>query len=47
MRLQLRGETLDLDPSGALFLPRWAMLVVADLHLEKGGAFARQSAAAL
>ena len=42
MRLQLQGETLDLDPSGALFLPRWAMLVVADLHLEKGGAFARR-----
>jgi uncharacterized protein len=42
MRLQLQGETLDLDPSGAVFLPRWAMLVVADLHLEKGGAFARR-----
>ncbi len=42
MRLQLLGETLDLDPSGAVFLPRWAMLVVADLHLEKGGAFARR-----
>ena len=42
MRLQLQGETLELDPSGALFLPRWAMLVVADLHLEKGGAFARR-----
>ena len=41
MRLQLQDETLELDPSGALFLPRWAMLVVADLHLEKGGAFAR------
>lgn len=42
MRLQLQGETLDLDPSGALFLPRWAMLVVADLHLEKGTTFARR-----
>ena len=42
MRLQLQGETLDLNPSGAVFLPCWAMLVVADLHLEKGGAFARR-----
>ena len=42
MRVQLQGETLDLDPSGALFLPRWAMLVVADLHLEKGSTFARR-----
>ena len=42
MRLQLQGELLDLDPSGAVFLPRWAMLAVADLHLEKGGAFARR-----
>ena len=42
MRLQFQGQTLDLDPSGAAFLPRWAMLVVADLHLEKGGAFARR-----
>lgn len=42
MQLQLSGQTIALDPSGALFLPRWAMLVVADLHLEKGGAFARR-----
>ena len=42
MRVQLAGETIELDPAGAAFLPRWAMLVVADLHLEKGGAFARR-----
>ncbi|ACK49243.1 conserved hypothetical protein [Methylocella silvestris BL2] len=28
------------DPSGALFWPRESLLVVADLHLEKGSAFA-------
>ena len=28
------------DPAGALFWPDEAMLVVADLHLEKGSAFA-------
>ena len=42
MRVQLAGETIELDPAGAAFLPRRAMLVVADLHLEKGGAFARR-----
>ena len=42
MRLQLLDETLDLDPSGAVFWPRFAMLIVADLHLEKGSTFARR-----
>ena len=42
MQLQLLGQSLELDPSGAVFWPRYAMLVVADLHLEKGGAFARR-----
>jgi DNA ligase-associated metallophosphoesterase len=42
MRLLLCGQTLELDPGGALFWPRHAMLVVADLHLEKGRAFARR-----
>ena len=41
MRIQILGHTLELDPAGAVFLPRWAMLVVADLHLEKGSTFAR------
>lgn len=36
------GETLLLDPLGVLFWPATAMLVVADLHLEKGSAFARR-----
>lgn len=30
------------DPSGALFLPDMKMLVVSDLHLEKGSSFARR-----
>ena len=30
------------DPSGALYLPELAMLVVSDLHLEKGSSFARR-----
>lgn len=42
MQLHLQGQTLELDPAGAVFWPRHAMLVVADLHLEKGGAFARR-----
>jgi DNA ligase-associated metallophosphoesterase len=42
MQLQFQGQTLELDPAGAMFWPRYAMLVVADLHLEKGGAFARR-----
>ena len=35
-------ETLLLDPLGVLWLPARATLVVADLHLEKGSAFARR-----
>ena len=42
MHLELHGQTLELDPAGAVFWPRYAMLVVADLHLEKGGAMARR-----
>jgi uncharacterized protein len=36
------GERLLLDPLGVVFLPALATLVVADLHLEKGSAFARR-----
>jgi DNA ligase-associated metallophosphoesterase len=36
------GEHLLLDPAGALFWPRLCLLAVADLHLEKGSACARQ-----
>ena len=42
MQFELLGQSLELDPSGAVFWPRYAMLAVADLHLEKGGALARR-----
>ena len=40
--VHLAGERLMLDPSGALFWPARRMLVVSDLHLEKGSSYARQ-----
>jgi len=39
---ELRGVATIYDPSGALFLPDLHMLVVSDLHLEKGSSFARR-----
>lgn len=38
----LAGERLVLDPECALWWPGERLLVVADLHLEKGSAFARR-----
>jgi uncharacterized protein len=38
--LTLAGATLIADPGGALYWPDEKLLVVADLHLEKGSAFA-------
>ncbi|MEO9191343.1 MAG: ligase-associated DNA damage response endonuclease PdeM [Acetobacteraceae bacterium] len=38
----LAGERLMLDPAGALYWPAREMLVVSDLHLEKGSFFARR-----
>ncbi len=38
--IALCGATLAADPSGALLWPAERALVVADLHLEKGSAFA-------
>jgi len=38
--LTLAGVTLIADTSGALFWPEERMLIVADLHLEKGSSFA-------
>ena len=40
--LEHGGEALTLDPLGVLWLAARATLVVADLHLEKGSAFARR-----
>ena len=39
--LHFAGERLLLDPAGALFWPAQRLLGVADLHLEKGSAAAR------
>jgi uncharacterized protein len=40
MEILFGGETVVLDACGALFLPDHDVLVVADLHLEKGSFFA-------
>jgi len=39
-QIRLNGSMLTADPSGALLWPARETLVVADLHLEKGSAFA-------
>ncbi|MCK0196053.1 ligase-associated DNA damage response endonuclease PdeM [Ancylobacter sp. 6x-1] len=39
-RIALAGAELVLDPFGAVYLPAERALIVADLHLEKGSAFA-------
>jgi uncharacterized protein len=39
-RLTVAGETVTLRPSGAMWLEAAATLVVADVHFEKGSAFA-------
>ena len=40
--LAVAGVALVADPAGALYWPDEKLLVVADLHLEKGSAFARR-----
>jgi hypothetical protein len=40
--IHLAGERLMLDPAGALIWPETGMLIVADLHLEKGSSYARR-----
>jgi DNA ligase-associated metallophosphoesterase len=42
VELALASTRVVLRPSGALWLPDEAALVVADLHLEKGSAYARR-----
>ena len=42
MRLADGGEELALDASGLLHWPARRLIVVADLHLEKGAAYARR-----
>jgi DNA ligase-associated metallophosphoesterase len=41
-QLELNGTVAICDPSGGLYLPDLSLLVVSDLHLEKGAAFARR-----
>ena len=40
--LHLAGERLMLDPSGVMMWPVESVLVVSDLHLEKGTSYARR-----
>jgi len=40
MQVSFMGNTLSLDPSGCLFWHEEKLLVVSDLHLEKGSSFA-------
>ena len=39
--IEVNGECLLLDPAGAIYWPAEQTLVVADLHFEKGSAYAR------
>lgn len=43
-RIALAGVAFLADPSGALFDPAAGLMLVADLHLEKGSAFAARAA---
>src|SRR5882757_8225624 len=40
--VRVAGVTLAADCAGALYWPEEGLLVVADLHLEKGSSFARR-----
>lgn len=42
VNLKINGIAATCDPTGGLFLPDQSILVVSDLHLEKGSAFARR-----
>lgn len=42
LEIAVAGERAVCDPSGALFLPTDRLLVVSDLHLEKGSSYARR-----
>ncbi len=42
MNILFCGQELYLQPSGAVFWPQENLLIVADLHLEKGSSFARR-----
>lgn len=40
LSIPLAGEAVQLRPAGTMWLPKFETLVVADLHLEKGSAYA-------
>ncbi|MBD8877817.1 ligase-associated DNA damage response endonuclease PdeM [Roseibium polysiphoniae] len=40
--IQINGQTIGLHDSGILWWPEQSTLVVADMHLEKGSAYARR-----
>jgi uncharacterized protein len=42
VEIAVAGERAICDPSGALYLPADRLLVVSDLHLEKGSSYARR-----
>jgi DNA ligase-associated metallophosphoesterase len=42
LEIDVLGKKIVCDPSGALFLPIEDVLIVSDLHLERGAAFARR-----
>ncbi len=44
MRTRVNGETVLLDPAGALWWPAERTLVFSDIHLEKGSSLARRGA---
>ncbi|MDY8110720.1 ligase-associated DNA damage response endonuclease PdeM [Fulvimarina sp. 2208YS6-2-32] len=39
---EIAGEGVQLDPAGVMLLPDQRTLIVSDLHIEKGAAFARR-----
>ncbi len=44
IQIEVNGERLVLDASGAVWWPEEATLVFADIHFEKGSAYARRGA---
>ncbi|EAU40338.1 hypothetical protein FP2506_03890 [Fulvimarina pelagi HTCC2506] len=42
LETEIVGERVQLDPAGVLIVPNEHTLIVSDLHIEKGAAFARR-----
>ena len=45
--LEFRGNRLGIDPAGCLLWPEQSLLIISDLHLEKGSSFASHRGAFL